>query len=154
VQRVQWLNARCFKVYIPESRIQNPESRIQNPESRIQNPESFMPETTLPDELRYQLLKQLEKNPEISQRALAKAVGISLGKTNYCLKALVEAGWVKAGNFARSEQKLNYAYLLTPKGLSEKAEVTVRFLKRKQMQYEKLEHEIASLKKEAFAQEK
>ncbi|WP_185231167.1 MarR family EPS-associated transcriptional regulator [Teredinibacter franksiae] len=113
-----------------------------------------MTETQLPDELRYQLLKQLERNPEISQRELAKAVGISLGKTNYCLKALVEAGWVKAGNFARSEQKLNYVYLLTPKGLSEKAEVTVRFLKRKQVQYQQLEHEIASLKKEAFAQRK
>ena len=119
------------------------------PDSRLQTPDSFMTETPLPDELRYQLLKQLEQNPEISQRELAKVVGISLGKANYCLKALVEAGWVKVGNFARSEQKLKYAYLLTPKGLSEKAEVTVRFLQRKQMQYQQLEHEIAILKKEA-----
>ena len=111
-----------------------------------------MIKTILPDELRYKLLKELERNPEISQRELAKVMGVSLGKANYCLRALVDAGWVKVGNFARSERKLNYAYLLTPKGLSEKAEVTVRFLRRKQMQYEQLEHEIASLKKEASAQ--
>ncbi|MFL0802351.1 MAG: MarR family EPS-associated transcriptional regulator [Agarilytica sp.] len=103
----------------------------------------------LPDDLRYQLLKELDSNPEINQRELAKIVGISLGKTNYCLKALVGAGWVKAGNFARSENKMNYAYVLTPKGLSEKAAVTVRFLKKKQDQYEKLEREIDELKVEA-----
>ncbi len=103
----------------------------------------------LSDDLRYQLLKELDTNPDISQRELAKSVGISLGKTNYCLKALVEAGWVKAGNFARSENKINYAYVLTPKGLSEKTAVTVRFLKKKQTQYEQLEQEIVELKKEA-----
>ncbi len=102
----------------------------------------------LPDDLRYLLLKELDANPDISQRELAKSVGISLGKTNYCLKALVEAGWVKAGNFARSEKKINYAYVLTPKGLSEKAAVTVRFLKKKQAQYELLKREIELLKRE------
>ena len=108
-----------------------------------------MTDSVLPDELRYQLLKELESNPGISQRELAKVVGVSLGKTNYCLKALIEAGWVKAGDFARSENKMNYAYVLTPKGLREKAAVTVRFLKKKQVQYEQLEQEIAELKKEA-----
>ncbi|MFL0799739.1 MAG: MarR family EPS-associated transcriptional regulator [Agarilytica sp.] len=103
----------------------------------------------LSDDLRYQLLKELDANSDISQRELAKAVGISLGKTNYCLKALVEAGWVKAGNFARSENKMNYVYVITPKGISEKAAVTVRFLKKKQTQYEQLEQEIVELKKEA-----
>ncbi len=103
----------------------------------------------LSDDLRYQLLKELDANPEISQRALAKSVGISLGKTNYCLKAIIEAGWVKTGNFVRSEKKLNYAYVLTPKGLKEKTAVTVRFLKHKQEQYELLEKEIRDLKKEA-----
>lgn len=103
----------------------------------------------LPDELRYQILKELESNPSVSQRELARLVGISLGKTNYCLKALVGAGWVKAGNFAKSENKINYAYVLTPKGLSEKAAVTVRFLKKKQAQYEQLEQEIVELKIEA-----
>lgn len=113
-----------------------------------------MPESSISDELRYQLFKELQANPEISQRELAQQVGVSLGKTNYCLKALIEAGWVKVGNFARSSNKLNYAYLLTPKGVSEKAAVTVRFLKKKQIQYEQLEKEIALLKKEALMQEK
>jgi len=111
-----------------------------------------MTEKILSDELRYQLLKQLELNPEISQRELSRVVGISLGKTNYCLRALIEAGWVKVGNFATSEHQLNYVYLLTPKGLSEKADVTVRFLQRKQLQYERLELEIAMLKTEALIQ--
>ncbi len=112
-----------------------------------------MTNSVLPDELRYQLLKELESNPGVSQRELAKIVGVSLGKTNYCLKALIEAGWVKAGNFARSDNKMNYAYLLTPVGLTEKAAVTVRFLRKKQVQYKQLEQEIAQLKKEAITQE-
>ncbi len=111
-----------------------------------------MKDPVLPDELRYQLLKELDANPGISQRELAKIVGVSLGKTNYCLKAIIEAGWVKAGNFARSDNKMNYAYVLTPKGLSEKASVTMRFLKKKQVQYEQLEREIAELRKEAERQ--
>jgi len=100
------------------------------------------------DELRYQLLKAITQNPEISQRELAHLVGVSLGKTNYCLKALVEAGLVKVGNFARSNRKLNYAYMITPKGVAEKTVVTVRFLKKKQMQYEQLRREIEMLKSE------
>lgn len=100
------------------------------------------------DELRYQLLKAIKQNPEISQRELADQVGISLGKTNYCLKALVEAGHVKVENFARSNRKLNYAYLLTPKGVVEKAAVTLRFLRSKQEQFEQLKREIETLKSE------
>jgi len=103
--------------------------------------------------LRYQLLKVITQNPEISQRELAKIVRVSLGETNYCLKVLIKAGWVKAGNFVRSENKMNYAYVLTPNVLSEKAAVTVRFLKMKQARYEQLKQEIAELKKEANAQE-
>jgi len=103
----------------------------------------------LSDELRYQLLKAITQNPEISQRELASMVGVSLGKTNYCLQALIEAGLVKAGNFARSNHKLNYAYILTPKGMAEKTAVTIRFLKKKQMQYEQLSKEIELLKCEA-----
>lgn len=103
----------------------------------------------LSDELRYQILKELKSNPSISQRELAGLVGISLGKANYCLKALIGSGWVKVGNFVRSNNKLKYAYLLTPQGLAEKAAVTVRFLNLKQEQYEQLEKEINSLKKEA-----
>lgn len=109
-----------------------------------------MPNSVLPDEIRYMLLKELDNNPDISQRELASVMGMSLGKTNYCIKALVEAGLVKMANFARSKQKIKYAYVLTPKGLSEKASVTFRFLKNKQKQYEQLEKEIEELKKEAF----
>jgi EPS-associated MarR family transcriptional regulator len=103
----------------------------------------------LTDELRYQLLKHLEQNPEMSQRQLASELGISLGKANYCLKALVEKGWVKAGNFRRNPNKLQYGYLLTPKGVDEKARVTLRFLKSKQQEYETLQKEINELRKEA-----
>jgi len=107
-----------------------------------------MTEPVLSDEIRYLLLKELEQNPNVSQRELAKTVGISLGKTNYCLKALIAAGWVKAGNFAKSENKAGYAYFLTPKGFGEKAEVTLRFLADKQRQYGVLEEEIMALQNE------
>lgn len=108
-----------------------------------------MNESQIPDDLCYKLLKKIADNPEISQRELAGMIGVSLGKTNYCLKALMGAGWVKAGNFARSSSKLNYAYVLTPKGVAEKAAVTLRFLKQKQLRYEQLEQEIEELKLEA-----
>jgi len=100
------------------------------------------------DELRYQLLKAIEETPDISQRELAKLVGISLGKTNYCIKALISAGWVKAGNFAVSSNKVGYAYLLTPIGIKQKVIVTLRFLEKKQQQFEQLKDEIASLRRE------
>lgn len=101
------------------------------------------------NDTRYHILKLLQDNPEISQRQLAEALGISLGKANYCLKALMEKGLVKAGNFKRSESKLQYAYLLTPKGLQEKARVTLRFLKQKQEEYEALEQQLEELRREA-----
>lgn len=103
----------------------------------------------LDDELRYQLLKKLEQNPAMTQRELAEELGMSLGKANYCLKALIEKGWIKAGNFRRNKNKLRYAYLLTPKGLEEKARVTVAFLKRKQKEYEQLVGELETLREEA-----
>ena len=102
----------------------------------------------LNDETRYQLLKLLEQNPNLTQRQLAEALGISLGKANFCLKALIEKGWVKAGNFHRSNNKKNYAYLLTPRGLDEKAQVTLRFWKRKQAEYENLVKELEALQQE------
>ena len=103
----------------------------------------------LNDELRYRLLKQLEQNPELSQRQLASELGISLGKANYCLKSLIDKGWVKAGNFRRNPNKLQYGYLLTPRGIEEKAKVTLRFLKEKQEEYEHLQRELNELHKEA-----
>ena len=103
----------------------------------------------LNDEIRYQLLKQLELNPQFTQRELAESMGISLGKLNYCLKALIEKGLVKAGNFKNSKNKLAYAYLLTPQGIEEKGRVTLAFLKRKQQEYDELVLELDRLREEA-----
>lgn len=103
----------------------------------------------LTDEIHYQLLKMLKQNPNLTQRELASELGISLGKTNYCLKAMIERGWVKVDNFRRNKSKMNYAYLLTPKGLEEKARVTLRFLKRKQEEHDALIRELEELRKEA-----
>jgi len=102
----------------------------------------------LSDEYRYKILKRLESEPEISQRELAKEMGISLGKMNYCLKALVEKGLVKVNNFRNSQNKKGYVYLLTPKGVEEKAIITLAFLKFKMAEYETLKDEIESLKRE------
>ena len=102
----------------------------------------------LNDELRYRVLKTLERDSNISQRALAKELGVSLGKANYCLQALVEKGLVKIDNFKHSRNKLGYAYLLTPRGLEEKGRVTVRFFRRKMQEYEELELELEELRRE------
>ena len=100
------------------------------------------------EEISYKLFKLIEQDPDISQRDLAREMGISLGKTNYCLKALMDKGWLKARNFKNSNNKIAYAYVLTPKGLSEKAKITARFLKRKVREYELLKSEIEQLKQE------
>ncbi|MDD2685746.1 MAG: MarR family EPS-associated transcriptional regulator [Gallionella sp.] len=96
----------------------------------------------------YGLLKTLEENPSISQRDLAKRLGVSLGKVNFCLNALVEKGSIKINNFRNSDNKLAYAYLLTPRGVEEKARITVEFLQRKVQEYERLKAEIEELRKE------
>ena len=97
----------------------------------------------------YSLLKILEDNPGMSQRDLAKKLGVSLGKINYCLNALVEKGNLKINNFRNNENKLAYAYLLTPRGVEQKARMTVQFLKNKMQEYERLKTEIEGLQKEA-----
>ena len=99
----------------------------------------------LSDENALQALKLLEKNPEFTQRELAAELGISLGKTHYMIKALIDMGWIKLDNFQRSNNKWGYAYLLTPMGLAEKAAITVRFLARKREEYRHLERQIADL---------
>jgi len=104
---------------------------------------------SLPDETRYRLLKYLEANPDASQRALARELGVSLGKVNYCMKALVDRGWVTVGRFRRSNNKLAYMYKLTPHGIEAKAEATIRFLNRKVDEYETLRTEIETLRDEA-----
>lgn len=100
---------------------------------------------TLSDENTLQALRILEKNPELTQRELAKELGVSLGKTHYILSSLIDVGLVKADNFRRSDNKLGYAYLLTPQGIAEKAAVTARFLARKRREYQELERQIAEL---------
>lgn len=101
------------------------------------------------DDTSYGLLKTLEDNPDLSQRDMAKRLGVSLGKVNFCLNALVAKGLLKVNNFRNSENKLAYAYLLTPRGVEEKARMTVRFLKYKMQEYERLRAEIETLKSEA-----
>jgi EPS-associated MarR family transcriptional regulator len=97
----------------------------------------------------YGLLKTLEENPGLSQRDLAKRLGVSLGKINFCLNALVAKGSVKINNFRNSENKMAYAYLLTPSGVEQKGRMTLQFLKCKVGEYEKLRAEIEELQREA-----
>jgi EPS-associated MarR family transcriptional regulator len=97
------------------------------------------------DEVRYRLLKYLADHPEASQRDVARELGISLGKVNYCLKALIEKGWIKARNFRNSRKKSAYVYVLTPKGIEEKIDVTRAFLRRKVAEYDTLVKEIETL---------
>jgi EPS-associated MarR family transcriptional regulator len=102
----------------------------------------------LTDEVRYKLLKLLEPNPALSQREVARELGMSLGKVNYCLKALVEKGWIKAANFKNSRNKSAYMYLLTPRGIEAKARVTAEFLRCKLREHEQLTAEIDSIRHE------
>ena len=101
------------------------------------------------EENRYKLLKLLHENPEMNQRQIASEMGLSLGKVNFCLKAVIEKGWVKAGNFSKSSNKKAYVYLLTLRGFEEKAKVTFDFLERKKQEYESLKAEIEELQGEA-----
>ena len=98
--------------------------------------------------MRLRVLRALEANPELSQRQLAAGLGVSLGGVNYALKALVERGFVKAGNFRKSDNKVAYLYVLTPRGVAEKAALATAFLGRKLEEYEVLRQEIEALKGE------
>lgn len=106
----------------------------------------------LTDEYRYKILKLVQTKPEISQRELAKELGVSLGKAHFCLKALIEKGLLKATNFRNSQNKLAYMYLLTPSGVEEKSKITLRFLKSKMQEYELLQQELKVLVEEAKSQ--
>lgn len=99
-------------------------------------------------EIHLRILRHLEEHPDSSQRDLARALGVSLGKANYCLKALIEKGFVKAQNFRRSDNKRGYLYLLTPAGIEAKMRISLGFLKRKMAEYEALEREIEELRRE------
>lgn len=94
-------------------------------------------------------MRLIEANPQASQRDIAQSLGMSLGSVNYCLNALIEVGLVKARNFRAADNKLRYAYILTPKGVAKKAALTGRFLQRKLMEYEALKAEIEALQSEA-----
>ena len=96
----------------------------------------------------YQILKSLEQEPNYTQRQLSKELGLSLGKVNYCLKSIIGKGFVKIDNFKNNKNKSQYSYLLTPKGIEEKARLTVEFIKIKTQEYEQLKNEIESLKTE------
>ena len=99
-------------------------------------------------DLKYRALKILEQQPKMTQRQLSEVLGVSLGKTNYVLNSLIDLGWVKLDNFKRSDNKLGYAYLLTPMGVAEKTAIAVQFLKRKKQEYNDLQSEIAQLQRE------
>lgn len=100
------------------------------------------------DEIDYYLFKTLQEHPQISQRDIAVTLGISLGKVNYCLRALIERGWIKVGNFHKSSNKSAYVYYLTPKGIEAKARVAARFLRQKLIEFDTLKVEIERLQRE------
>jgi len=102
----------------------------------------------LEKESHLKVLRILETNPQISQRELSEALGVSLGKTNYCLKALLDKGLIKIQNFRNSKNKLAYSYLLTPHGIEQKAHMTLRYLQKKTQEYDLLRLEIVELKRE------
>jgi EPS-associated MarR family transcriptional regulator len=104
--------------------------------------------TNLESEDVLKLLREIEYSPEMTQRELSSRLGISLGKVNFLLKALIEKGHIKADNFKNSSNKAAYLYYLTPKGFEEKARITYRFLRRKLKEYEELEKEIGRLRQE------
>jgi EPS-associated MarR family transcriptional regulator len=101
------------------------------------------------EEIGYKLLRLIEANPELSQRAVARELGVSLGKVNFCLKALIARGWLKASNFKNSNNKAAYMYLLTRRGIEEKTRLTLRFLSIKMEEYERLRVEIEQMRDEA-----
>ena len=104
--------------------------------------------TLNPTDTHLKVLRHLEDNPEITQRELAKELGVSLGKVNYCLKALVLKGLVKAKSFKNNDNKRGYLYILTPAGIEAKAQISLRFLRRKMQEYDLLRAEIEQLKGE------
>jgi len=104
------------------------------------------------NDIEYKILKEIESNKNLTQRELAKSLDISLGKTNYIIRAFVDKGWVKLDNFRKSNNKVGYVYILTPKGILEKTGLAWKFLSYKEKEYELLKQEILSLKDEVDAQ--
>jgi len=103
----------------------------------------------LTEEMRYKVMRLLQSNPKLSQRDLARKLGISLGKINFCVRALIQRGWVKASNFKNSHNKAAYMYVLTPRGVEAKTRLALRFLVLKMSEYENLRVEIEQIRREA-----
>lgn len=95
----------------------------------------------------FKVLRAIDKKSNITQRDLSNSLGFSLGKINYCLNALKDKGFIKIGNFSKSKNKIKYAYVLTPEGISEKTRLTYNFLKRKMKEYEELQKDLKKIKK-------
>ncbi len=95
----------------------------------------------------FEVLRSIQKNPNKSQREMAKSLGFSLGKLNYCIQALKKKGLVKINNFKKNPQKINYAYILTPKGIKQKTKLTLNFMVRKMKEYDELKKELEEQKK-------
>jgi len=142
---VHQLNPRIFRLSnIPTNDIMWVALRSQR--SRA-NTNSLL-NRSLQEENHLKVLRLLEADPHMNQRDLAAALGVSLGKTNYCIRALLDKGFIKMQSFRKNQMNLAYAYLLTPAGIAEKASLTVRFLERKVAEYESLTQEIEALKSE------
>ena len=138
-----WIAVACKKQKLPffVAKDKNPNfTRLVLMDSGISR------QARLQEDTYFRMLKILSDNPHINQRELSKQLGLSLGGINYCLRALIEKGYIKVQNFNASKRKLGYAYLLTPKGVREKATLTYRFLQRKICEYEDLRTEIEALK--------
>ena len=103
----------------------------------------------LSEEMQLNLMRLLKANPELSQRDVARELGVSLGKVNYCLRALIQKGWIKAANFKNSQNKAAYLYLLTPRGVEQQARLTVQFLQIRMHEFETLRSEIEQIRQEA-----
>jgi EPS-associated MarR family transcriptional regulator len=111
-------------------------------------------QSKLKEDTNYRVMQLLQENPDLTQRELADKLGVSVGRVNYCLKALAEKGLVKMQNFANSKNKFGYVYVLTPNGIAEKAKLTGDFLKRKIEEHNKLTKEIEKIKNEKIADTK
>ena len=98
---------------------------------------------------KFQILKSLEQDSRFTQRQLSNNLGVSLGKVNYCIKSLIEKGFIKVNNFKNNKNKIQYSYLLTQKGIEEKAKLTLDFIRIKTQEYDTLKQEIKNLKREA-----
>lgn len=107
-----------------------------------------MSDGRLDNELDYQLLRQIAEHESSNQRDLAQRMGVSVGKVNYCLRAVIDRGWVKVNNFRRADNKWAYAYLLTPRGARAKVRLARAFLKQKEQEFEKLQRVLHALRKE------